>query len=138
MQILNPVPVPLVSPKNDPVEDGSVILSDEELLKRSNRKGILKDVPIENPLEKRILSGFRLPEDDNDPYFRGLRGSEISDMRRMQRQVLGEEEINPNVEEGAKAFAKGIETTEFRLKKKLMKAIYGIEILVTKKNKRKK
>tara|TARA_Y100000593_G_C4313522_1_gene339626 strand:- start:1368 stop:1739 length:372 start_codon:yes stop_codon:yes gene_type:complete len=34
--------------------------------------------------------------------------------------------------------AKGIETTEFRLKKKLMKAIYGIEILVTKKNKRKK
>ena len=97
--------------QNEPVEDGSVIVSDEELLKRSNRKGILKDVPIENPLEKRILSGFRLPEDDNDPYFHGLRGSEISDMRKMQRRVLGEEEINPNEEEAARALASGILTT---------------------------
>ena len=75
------------------------ILPDEELLKRSNRKGpLMENVGIENPLEKKILSGWRLPEDDNDPYFRGLRGNEISDMRRMQRQVLGEEPINETSE----------------------------------------
>ena len=87
------------------------ILDDAELLKRSNRKGILKDVPIENALEKRILSGWRLPESDSDPYFRGMRQSEISDMRRMQRVVLGEEQVNPVAEEASRALAGGVLTT---------------------------
>ena len=71
------------------------------------RKGPTENVGVENALEKKILSGWRLPEDDNDPYFRGLRGSEISDMRRMQRIVLGEEEVNPNEEDFAKGIAGG-------------------------------
>ena len=94
-----------------PEGDGIAILDDEELLKRSNRKGILKGVGIENALEKKILSGWRLPEDDSDPYFRGMRYNEIQDLRKMQRVVLGEEEINPNEEEAARALAKGVETT---------------------------
>ena len=75
------------------------------------RKGPTEGVGVENALEKKILSGWRLPEDDSDPYFRGMRGHEIADMRKAQRIVLGEEEINPNEEEGAKALAKGVETT---------------------------
>ena len=71
------------------------------------RTGPTEGVGVENALEKKILAGWRLPEDDNDPYFSGMRPNEIEDMRRAQRQVLGEEEINPNEEDFAKGIAGG-------------------------------
>ena len=108
LEATEPVPEQVSEEGPTNIEDVP-ILPDEELLERSNRKGpLMENVGIENPLEKKILSGWRLPEDDNDPYFRGLRGNEISDMRRMQRQVLGEEPINETGENIARAGAAGI------------------------------
>ena len=43
------------------------------------REGPTEGVPVENALEQKILSGWRLPEANSAPNFRGLRPNEIEE-----------------------------------------------------------